>query len=647
MTKTNEHKWVYLFAEGSGDAKNLLGGKGAGLCEMTRAGLPVPPGFIVTTEACNAFYQNGKNFPDGMWEQVVAGLRKLEAQTGKGFGDPANPLLVSVRSGAPFSMPGMMDTVLNLGLNEQTVQGLATQTGDLRFALDAYRRFASLFGEIVMGVAHEKFERVLERYKAQTEGGRDTDLSPDQLRDVIAAEKQIILAEQRGTAIPEDPYEQLRVAIAAVFNSWMGRRAVDYRRVNRIPDDLGTAVNVQAMVFGNMGATSGTGVAFTRNPSTGEKVLYGEYLLNAQGEDVVAGTRTPNPISQLKKQLPEVYQQFERTANQLEKHYRDVQDLEFTIEKRKLWMLQTRSAKRTAQAAVKIAVDMVGERLISEDEAVQRVEPSQVDQLLHPRIDPKAKPKVIAKGIDASPGAASGKAVFDADRAEEKAKKGEAVILVRIETNPDDVHGMIAAKGVLTARGGKTSHAAVVARGMGKPCVAGAESLKVDLEKRLFKVDSKTVKEGDLITINGSTGEVILGSVPMIEPAINKDLNQLLTWADARRRLGVWANADYPRDAKVARSYGAQGIGLCRTEHMFMEQERLPIVQKMILAADEKERRQWLAKLLPFQRSDFVGILKEMHGLPVIIRLIDPPLHEFLPNYDEQLVKVTTMRLKK
>src|SRR6266699_616795 len=576
---TTTKKWVYLFEEGNKDMRDLLGGKGAGVAEMTRAGLPVPPGFTITTEACNAYYSSGKKFPDGMWEQAIEALHHVEEKSGKKLGDVKNPLLVSVRSGAKFSMPGMMDTVLNLGLNPQTLEGLAKLTNDRRFALDAYRRFIQMFGKIVLGIEAEKFEHRLELAKQKAKVKTDPELKPAQLEKLVKEFKDIIQKES-GKPFPDEPLEQMRAAIEAVFSSWNNKRATDYRNFNKIPHDLGTAVNVQTMVFGNMGNDSGTGVAFTRDPNTGEKILYGDYLPNAQG-------------------------------------------------------------------AVRIAGDMVAETLITQDEAVQRVEPTQVDQLLHPRIDPKAKVKVIAKGIDASPGAASGKAVFDADRAEEKAKKGEAVILVRIETNPDDVHGMIAAKGVLTARGGKTSHAAVVARGMGKPCVAGAESLKIDLEKRVFAVNGVKVKEGDLLTINGSTGEVILGSVPMIEPAINKDLNQLLTWADARRRLGVWANAGYPRDAKVARNYGAQGIGLCRTEHMFMEQERLPIVQKMILSADEKERRQWLAKLLPFQRSDFVGILKEMHGLPVIIRLIDPPLHEFLPNYDEQLVKVTTMRLKK
>ncbi|HYM51700.1 MAG TPA: pyruvate, phosphate dikinase, partial [Candidatus Limnocylindrales bacterium] len=639
-------KWVYLFEEGNKDMRDLLGGKGAGVAEMTRAGLPVPPGFTITTEACNAYYASGKRFPDGMWEQAIEALHKVEEKTGKRLGDVKNPLLVSVRSGAKFSMPGMMDTVLNLGLNPQTLEGLARLTGDRRFALDAYRRFIQMFGKIVLGIDAQKFEARLEHAKEKAKVKTDPELTPEQLT-MLVAEYKAIVQKESGKPFPDDPQAQLRASIEAVFSSWMNKRAIDYRNFNKIPHDLGTAVNVQMMVFGNMGNDSGTGVAFTRDPNTGEKVLYGEYLLNAQGEDVVAGIRTPRPISTLKRQLPEVYAQFEATAAQLEKHYRDVQDLEFTIEKRKLWMLQTRSGKRTAQAAVKIAVDMVQEGLISEEEALQRVEPAQVDQLLHPRIDPKAKPTVIAKGLDASPGAASGKAVFDADRAEALGRKGESVILVRIETNPDDVHGLIMAKGVLTSRGGKTSHAAVVARGMGKPCVAGAEMIKVDLERRLFSVNGKTVKEGDLLTINGSTGEVILGSVPMIEPAINKDLNRLLTWADARRRLGVWANADYPRDAKIARGFGAEGIGLCRTEHMFMEQERLPYVQKMILAEDTKERQKWLARLLPFQRSDFSGILKEMHGLPVIIRLLDPPLHEFLPNYDEQLVKVTTMRLKK
>src|SRR2546425_8157443 len=522
----NEQKLVYLFEEGSGDNKSLFGGKGAGLCEMTQAGLPVPPGLIVTTEACNAYYDNDKSFPEGMWEQVKDALKELEKKVGKRFGDAKNPLLVSVRSGAAFSMPGMMDTVLNLGLNEETVQGLAEQTGDLRFALDAYRRFASLFGEIVIGVAHEKFERVMDRFKAQTKGGRDTDLKPEELRGIIAAEKEIILAEQH--AIPDDPYEQLRVAIAAVFNSWMGRRAVDYRRVNRIPDSLGTAVNVQAMVFGNMGTGSGTGVAFTRNPSTGEKKLYGEYLLNAQGEDVVAGIRTPNPINQLKKELPEVYEQFAKIAELLERHYRDMQDVEFTIERGKLWMLQTRTAKRTGAAAVRIAVDMVHEKLIDNATAIQRVTPEQLDQLLHPTVDPKTDATVLATGLPASPGAAQGQVVFSPDEAEELAREGAKVVLVRQETSPDDFHGMVAAEAIVTARGGMTSHAAVVARGMGKTCVSGANALNVDYSQQQFSDDGTVVTKGEWITVDGSTGRVFLGQVPTVRPNLGPDFYELM-----------------------------------------------------------------------------------------------------------------------
>jgi pyruvate,orthophosphate dikinase len=646
MSQTSDHKWVYLFADGQGDAKNLLGGKGAGLCEMTRAGLPVPPGFIVTTEACNAFYEHGKNFPEGMWEQVVAGLSALEEQTGKRFGDPDNPLLVSVRSGAPFSMPGMMDTVLNLGLNEQTVQGLAAQTGDLRFALDAYRRFASLFGEIVMGVAHEKFERVLARYKAQTEGGRDTDLSPDQLREVIAAEKQIIFAEQRGTAIPEDPYEQLRVAIAAVFNSWMGRRAVDYRRVNRIPDNLGTAVNVQAMVFGNMGARSGTGVAFTRNPSTGERALYGEYLLNAQGEDVVAGIRTPNPISHLQDELPEVYAQFQEITQRLERHYRDMQDVEFTIERGRLWMLQTRTGKRTGAAAVRVAVDMVHEGVIDKATAIERVTPEQLDQLLHPTVDENAEVTVLATGLPASPGAAQGQVVFDPDEAEELAQQGMKVVLVRQETSPDDFHGMVAAQAIVTARGGMTSHAAVVARGMGKSCVCGAAMLNIDYSQQQCNVNGAVVTKGEWITVDGSTGRVFLGQVPTVQPQLGADFRELMTWADEFRRLRVRANADTPRDAQVARDFGAEGVGLCRTEHMFFGDERLAAMREMILAEGVGAREKALEKLLPLQRRDFVGIFQAMAGLPVTIRLLDPPLHEFLPNMEELLGELAELKLQ-
>jgi pyruvate, orthophosphate dikinase len=637
------NKWVYLFEEGDGQDKSLLGGKGAGLCEMTRAGLPVPPGFVVTTEACNAFFANKKSFPDDLWDQVKEGLLKIEEKVGKRFGDPKNPLLVSVRSGAAFSMPGMMDTVLNLGLNEETVQGLAAQTGDLRFALDAYRRFASLFGEIVMGVAHEKFERVMDRYKAQTKGGRDTDLKAKDLRDIIAAEKQIIVAEQH--AIPEDPYEQLRVAIAAVFNSWMGRRAMDYRRVNRIPDSLGTAVNVQAMVFGNMGTESGTGVAFTRNPSTGEKKLYGEYLLNAQGEDVVAGIRTPNPISQLKKELPEVYTQFASIADLLEQHYRDMQDVEFTIERGKLWMLQTRTAKRSGAAAVRIAVEMAQEKLIDRAMAVQRVTPEQIDQLLHPTVDPKTNATVLATGLPASPGAAQGQVVFSPDEAEELSREGAKVVLVRQETSPDDFHGMVAAQAIVTARGGMTSHAAVVARGMGKTCVSGASSLNIDYSQQQFSVNGTVVTKGDWITVDGSTGRVFLGQVPTVQPTLRADFYELMNWADKFRRLRVRANADTPRDAKVARQFGAEGIGLCRTEHMFFGDQRLAAMREMILSDGVGAREKALEKLLPLQRGDFVGIFREMAGLPVTIRLLDPPLHEFLPSVDDLLSELAELKM--
>ncbi|HKO60782.1 MAG TPA: pyruvate, phosphate dikinase [Pyrinomonadaceae bacterium] len=636
-------KWVYLFEEGDGQDKSLLGGKGAGLCEMTRAGLPVPPGLIVTTEACNAFFDNDKNFPEGMWEQVKEGLQKIEDKVGKKFGDPQNPLLVSVRSGAAFSMPGMMDTVLNLGLNEETVQGLASQTGDLRFALDAYRRFASLFGEIVMGVAHEKFERVMDRFKAQTSGGRDTDLKPTHLREIIAAEKQIIGTEQQP--IPEDPYEQLRVAIAAVFNSWMGRRAIDYRRVNKIPDSLGTAVNVQAMVFGNMGKGSGTGVAFTRNPSTGKKELYGEYLLNAQGEDVVAGIRTPHPITQLKKELPGVYDEFASIAKLLEKHYRDMQDCEFTIERGKLWMLQTRTGKRSGAAAVRVAVEMVGEKLIDRATALQRVSPAQLDQLLHPTVDPKTKVTVLATGLPASPGAAQGQVVFSPDEAEEMAREGMKVVLVRQETSPDDFHGMVAAQAIVTARGGMTSHAAVVARGMGKTCVSGANSLAIDYGQQQFTVEGTVVTKGEWITVDGSTGRIFLGQVPTVQPELGPEFHELMLWADKFRRLRVRANADTPRDAKVARQFGAEGIGLCRTEHMFFGDQRLAAMREMILSEGVGAREKALDKLLPLQRGDFVGIFREMYGLPVTIRLLDPPLHEFLPNAEELMSELSELKM--
>ncbi|TMC47482.1 MAG: pyruvate, phosphate dikinase [Chloroflexi bacterium] len=633
-------RWVWRFEEGSARMRDLLGGKGAGVAEMTRAGLPVPPGFTITTEACNAYYKRGERFPPGMWEQVLTALQGVERKTGKGFGDPRNPLLVSVRSGAKFSMPGMMDTVLNLGLNAETLDGLAKLTGNERFAFDAYRRFIQLFSKIVLGVDGQLFEHALDQAKRQHRAATDADLSPAALGEVIDEYKAIVRKHARGE-FPEDPIEQLRAAIGAVFSSWNNKRAVDYRNFNRIPHDLGTAVSVQTMVFGNMGDDSATGVAFTRDPNTGEKVLFGEYLPNAQGEDVVAGIRTPHPIADMAREMPRVYRQFDQIAKRLERHYRDIQDLEFTIERGLLYMLQTRSGKRTAAAAVKVAVDMVRERLITREEAVQRVEPAHIDQLLHRRIDPAAAIEVLATGLAASPGAAYGKAVFDADRAEEMAKAGEKVILVRIETNPDDVHGMIAAEGVLTSRGGRTSHAAVVARGMGKPCVAGAESVRVDLEKRQFTAGGRTIHEGEQFTIDGSTGNVIAGAVPMIDPEISGELEQLLRWADSIRRLEVWANGDYPHDARRAREFGAQGIGLCRTEHMFMEQDRLPIVQRMILAPTTAERRRALDELLPMQRGDFYGILKEMRGLPVVIRLIDPPLHEFLPSLEDLLVEVT------
>jgi pyruvate, orthophosphate dikinase len=643
VTAKNAHKWVYLFEEGNGENKTLLGGKGAGLCEMTRAGLPVPPGLIVTTEACNAFYENDKNFPEGMWEQVKEGLKSIETKVGKEFGGAKNPLLVSVRSGAAFSMPGMMDTVLNLGLNEKTVEGLAELTGDLRFALDAYRRFASLFGEIVMGVAKEKFENVLDRFKAQTRGGKDTDLSSDDLRRIITAEKQIIVAEQH--AIPEDPYEQLRVAIAAVFNSWMGRRAIDYRRVNRIPDSLGTAVNVQAMVFGNMGEDSGTGVAFTRNPSTGEKKLYGEYLLKAQGEDVVAGIRTPLPISELKKELPDVYKEFVSITEKLETHYRDMQDCEFTIERGKLWMLQTRTGKRTGAAAVKIATEMVYEKVIDRATAIRRVTPEQLDQLLHPTVDPKADAVVLATGLPASPGAAQGQVIFSPDEAEELAREGAKVVLVRQETSPDDYHGMVAAQAIVTARGGMTSHAAVVARGMGKTCVCGATDLNIDYGQQQFTVNGTVITKGEWITVDGSTGRVFLGKVNTIRPNLGPDFHELMKWADKFRRMRVRANADTPLDAKVARGFGAEGIGLCRTEHMFFGDQRLSAMREMILADGVGAREKALEKLLPLQRGDFLGIFREMAGLPVTIRLLDPPLHEFLPSVDELLSELAELKM--
>jgi pyruvate,orthophosphate dikinase len=654
-------KWVYLFSEGNAKMRDLLGGKGAGVAEMTNAGLPVPPGFTITTEACNAYYDSYKTFPPGMWEQALAALKVVEEQAGKRFGDRDNPLLVSVRSGAAISMPGMMDTVLNLGLNDKTVLGLVDLTGDARFAYDAYRRFIQMFSKIVLDADPQAFERVLDKYKKRAKVKSDAEISADALKEIVGEFKQI--AEQHsGEPFPTDVYEQLHKAIEAVFSSWNNKRAIDYRNAQKIAHTLGTAVNVQSMVFGNMGNDSGTGVAFTRDPGTGEKALYGEYLLNAQGEDVVAGIRTPSHISRLREDLPDVYQQFQDIAHRLEEHYRDMQDLEFTVEKGRLYMLQTRSGKRSAAAAIKVLVDMVSEGLLTREEAIKRADPTHVYHLLLPRFDEeeikKAKTdgRFLAKGLNASPGAASGKAVFNADRAEEMGKAGTAVVLVRPETSPDDVHGMLASKGVLTARGGATSHAAVVARGLGLPCVAGTEAIRVDEEDRLFRVidTDKVIHEGDDISIDGTSGEVYAGIMPTVPPDYEKevDLQTLLSWADGYRRLGVWANADYPRDAKRAVTFGAQGIGLCRTEHMFMEQERLPIVQKMILAKTKEERQEALDQLLPFQRSDFKGIFEAMvdpatgEGYPVVIRLIDPPLHEFLPSYEDLLVEVTKLEEK-
>jgi len=645
-------KYVYLFAEGDKDQKDLLGGKGANLAEMTNLELPVPPGFIITTEACNVYSATGK-FPPGMMEQVEAALRQVEKQTGKKFGDPANPLLVSVRSGAKFSMPGMMDTVLNLGLNDETLRGILRLTHNRRFAYDTYRRFIMMFSDIVVELDRRHFEKMLEKKKKKLGVKLDTEVGAEALAELVDEYKAFFRRKQCRN-FPEDPQEQLEMAIRAVFNSWMGKRAVDYRNFHKIPHNLGTAVNVQTMVFGNMGEDSGTGVAFTRDVATGEKVIYGEFLMNAQGEDVVAGVRTPIKIAELAKQNPGIYKQFAEICQKLESHYRDAMDIEFTIERGKLYILQCRVGKRTAAAAVKIAVDMANERLIRRHEALKRVEPLQINQLLLPRFDPKEAEvarkagRLLAKGLNASPGAASGIAVFDADRAEEMGNAGKVVILVRPETTPDDVHGMLASRGILTARGGATSHAAVVARGLGLPCVAGCEDIRVEEEARRFSAAGQVVKEMQEISIDGTTGEVFAGRIPTIAPDLEKEvaLQTLLGWADEVRRLGVWANADYPRDAKRAREFGAEGIGLCRTEHMFMEQERLPVVQEMILAKTSEERRAALKQLLPFQRKDFEGILKAMDGLPVVIRLIDPPLHEFLPSHDELLQEVATLRAK-
>lgn len=635
LFEKRDYKWVYHFSEGRAEMKSLLGGKGANMAEMVNAGLPVPPGFTITTEACNAYYDYSRQFPEGMWSQAQEALKQVESQTGKIFGDSARPLFVSVRSGSPVSMPGMMDTVLNLGLNDETVEGLAAITNNRRFALDAYRRLIMMFGHIVMGVSPDKFDRILERFKAQTDGGRDTDLSAEQLQDIIIACKRVIFAEHHGEEFPQNPYNQLRMAISAVFDSWMGKRAVDYRRVHHIPSNMGTAVNIQAMVFGNLGWDSGTGVAFTRNPSTGENVIYGEYLLNAQGEDVVAGIRTPQPLATLAKELPLAYAQLRDIATRLERHYQDMQDIEFTIEAGKLWILQTRRGARTGAAAARIAVEMVQQGLIDRQKAVKSVDAGLIDQLLHPMVDPQFSATVLASGLPASPGAGAGRAVFDPDEAETMAKAGEPVILVREETSPDDFHGMIVAEAILTARGGMTSHAAVVCRGMGKPCVVGVDAIDLHYGEKLFYVSGHEVRHGDWLTVDGSTGRVLLGKVPTIQPELGEHFQTLMQWADEFRTLRVRVNADNGHDATVARQLGAEGIGLCRTEHMFFAEDRLAIVREMILADSLASREQALEKLLPIQRSDFLEIFRAMDGLPVTIRLLDPPLHEFLPDFHQ------------
>ncbi len=726
-------KWVYLSNTAGRDLarvlghpptldemKAILGGKGAGLADMMDAGVPVPPGFTITTQACVAYIAGGNTFPPGLWDQVLEALKEIEQQTGKRFGDPKNPLLVSVRSGAKFSMPGMMDTILNVGLNDETLKGMVALTGNERFALDAYRRLLAMFGHTAMGIEDEAFSEAMEHLKAERGAQYDTDLSAADLKELVARFKEIY-RQELGRDFPQDPLEQLRIAIEAVFRSWMGKRAVDYRRAERIPDDLGTAVNVVTMVFGNMGNDSGTGVAFTRNPATGERTFYGDYLLNAQGEDVVAGIRNTKPVTELAQDMPEIYAQLVEITQKLERHYRDMQDTEFTIERGRLWMLQTRTGKRTARAAVKIAVDMANEGLITREEAVQRVTPKQVDALLHPQFDPKevdearAHGRLLATGVNASPGAAVGILAFDADTAEAWGKEKKPVIMIRAETKPDDVHGMIASKGILTSRGGATAHAAVVARQFGIPAVVGAAALQIDADARTVRVGGRTLKEGDTVSLDGTTGEVFEGRISMVSPDFDKEveLRTLLEWADEiaaapntrrwprgyrgfpTRGLQVWTNADYPRDARRARQYGAMGIGLCRTEHMFFEQERLPHVQSMILNADEaqmlfdrrdriqavltsgkdagqpltEERRAELQEalaavereiaqspavkayrdaldfLLPYQRSDFYGLFEAMDGLPVIIRLIDPPLHEFLPSLETLLVEVAELRM--
>ncbi|MBZ9772012.1 pyruvate, phosphate dikinase [Mesorhizobium sp. CO1-1-8] len=648
-------KWVFTFgdgaAEGRASDKNLLGGKGANLAEMCSLGLPVPPGFTITTEVCNAYYANGRTYPAGLEADVAVALDHIGRLTGRRFGDPSKLLLVSVRSGARASMPGMMDTVLNLGLNDETVEALAADSGDARFAYDSYRRFIQMYSDVVMGLDHEVFEEILEDQKGGLGHELDTELTALEWQGVIALYKAKV-EEELGRPFPQDPHEQLWGAIGAVFSSWMNNRAITYRRLHDIPESWGTAVNVQAMVFGNMGETSATGVAFTRNPSTGEKMLYGEFLVNAQGEDVVAGIRTPQNITEaariaagsdkpsLQKLMPDAFQSFVTISDSLEKHYRDMQDLEFTIERGKLWMLQTRSGKRTAKAALKIAVEMAQDRLITKEEAVARIDPASLDQLLHPTIDPKAARDVIGIGLPASPGAATGEIVFSSGDAEELKTQGRKAILVRIETSPEDIHGMHAAEGILTTRGGMTSHAAVVARGMGKPCVSGAGSLRVDYKAGTLMAMGSTFRKGDIVTIDGGNGQVLKGAVPMLQPELSGDFAAIMAWADAVRRMKVRTNAETPLDARMARSFGAEGIGLCRTEHMFFDGDRIVAMREMILADTEKDRRAALAKLLPMQRSDFLELFEIMAGLPVTIRLLDPPLHEFLPKTEEEVAEV-------
>jgi pyruvate,orthophosphate dikinase len=629
-------KYVYLFEETNGTNKKLLGGKGAGLAEMTRMGLSVPPGFIVTTEACLHYYENKKKLPKGLMEEVQNNLNTVEEKTGKKFGSPQNPLFFSVRSGAATSMPGMMDTILNLGLNDETLEGLIQITSDGRFAYDAYRRFIQLFGKIALGVEEKEFDQILSKTKERVGAKEDTDLVVEHLKE-ICKQYLTLVKKRAGIPFPQDPMIQLRLAIEAVFRSWMGKRAVDYRKEFNITPDManGTAVNICTMVFGNMGVDSATGVAFTRDPGTGENILYGEYLVNAQGEDVVAGIRTPKPIQELKKEKPKIYRELERVRKTLEEHFHEVQDFEFTVEKGNLYILQTRNGKMNAQAIVRTSKEMVAEKLIKREQAVLRLKPQELEQLLHRRIDPNFKGKPITGGLPASPGAASGKAIFDADEAERLGKLGQKVILVREETKPEDIHGFFASQGILTTRGGKTSHAAVVARGMGKPCVSGCEELRIDPKGREATIKNTLLKEGDFITIDGSRGEVYLGEVPTVEPEISKDLLTLLTWADGIRSLGVRANADTPEAAIKARQLGAEGIGLCRTERMFNAADRLPIVREMILAGTKEKRAEAIAKLLPMQRSDFKEIFRAMAGLPVTIRLLDPPLHEFLPSAEE------------